>query len=84
MVIGNDKGGALEVYDLSGARIQRIAEGFFGNTDVRQGFVTGVGARDLVVTYRLGVRVYTIDPATRQLSNITDTTSGQHRHPVQR
>ena len=25
VVIGNDKGGALEVYDLSGARIQRIA-----------------------------------------------------------
>ena len=40
-VIGNDKGGALEVYDLSGARIQRFTGGFFGNVDVRSGFVTG-------------------------------------------
>ncbi len=27
VVIGNDKGGSLEVYDLSGRRIQRINEG---------------------------------------------------------
>ena len=67
VVIGNDKGGALEVYDLSGARIQRIAEGFFGNVDVRG---------DLVVTYRVGVRAYRIDPSTRQLANVTDTATG--------
>ena len=30
----------------------------------------------LVVVYRKGIRVYTIDPTTRQLSNITDTASG--------
>lgn len=80
-VIGNDKGGALEVYDLSGARIQRISEGFFGNVDVRKGFVTGTGPIDLVVTYRLGVRVYRIDPATRQLTNATDTASGSIAAP---
>lgn len=76
VVIGNDKGGALEVYDLSGARIQRIAEGFFGNVDVRKGFVTGTGSSDLVVVARQGIRVYRIDPSTRLLTNITDTTSG--------
>ena len=81
VVIGNDKRGALEVYDLSGARIQRIAEGFFGNVDVRKGFVTGTGPADLVVTYRLGVRVYRIDPATRQLANITDDATGSIATP---
>jgi 3-phytase len=30
-IIGNDKGGALEVYDLSGARIQRLTGGFYGS-----------------------------------------------------
>ena len=75
-VIGNDKGGALEVYDLSGARIQRLTGGFFGNVDVRYGFVTGAGTTDIAVAYRLGVRVYGIDPLTGLLSNITDTSTG--------
>ena len=75
-VIGNDKLGALEVYDLSGARIQRFTGGFFGNVDVRSGFVTGTGTTDIAVTYRLGIRVYGINPTTRMLTNITDTASG--------
>jgi myo-inositol-hexaphosphate 3-phosphohydrolase len=49
VVIGNDKGGALEVYDLSGARIQRIADGFFGNVDVRRSVPVGSGAVDVAV-----------------------------------
>ena len=76
VVIGNDKGGSLEVYELSGRRIQRINEGFFGNVDVRRGFTTASGTRDIVVVSRRGIRVYTIDPTTRQLSNITDSTTG--------
>ena len=76
VVVGNDKGGALEVYDLSGARIQRIAEGFFGNVDVRKAFPTATGPVDLVGVYRLGLRFYQIDPATRTLANITDHPSG--------
>jgi 3-phytase len=75
-VIGNDKGGALEVYDMAGARIQRITGGFFGNVDVLQGVRTGQGRADLAVTYRAGLRVFAIDPSTRRLSNITDAPSG--------
>lgn len=75
-VIGNDKGGALDVYDLSGARIQQLTGGFFGNVDVRNGFVTGAGTTDIAVVYRAGVRVYGIDPTTRLLSNITDASTG--------
>jgi myo-inositol-hexaphosphate 3-phosphohydrolase len=76
-VIGNDKGGALEVYDpATGARIQRIAEGFFGNVDVRKGFPAAGGALDLVGVYRAGLRFYRIDPATRTLTNATDSSTG--------
>jgi 3-phytase len=81
-VIGNDKGGALEVYDLAGQRLQRISEGFFGNVDVQQGFVTGTGTADLAVVYRAGLRVYRIDPSTRQLSNITDASNGSVPTPA--
>lgn len=75
-VIGNDKGGALDVYDLSGALIQRLTGGFFGNVDVRYSFVTGTDQTDIAVVYRGGVRVYRIDPTTRLLSNITDAPTG--------
>jgi len=76
VVIGNDKLGALEVYDLTGHRIQRISEGFFGNVDVAYDFPAATGRVDIAVVYRLGMRVYGIDPNTRKLSNITDTPSG--------
>jgi myo-inositol-hexaphosphate 3-phosphohydrolase/PKD repeat protein len=75
-VIGNDKGGALEVYDMAGARVQRITGGFFGNVDVLQGVRTGRGRADLVVTYRAGLRVFAMNPGTLRLSNITDAASG--------
>ncbi|MGD9995780.1 MAG: phytase [Ilumatobacteraceae bacterium] len=75
-VIGSDNAGALEVYDLSGERIQRIADGPYGNVDVRRSVATGIGPRDLVVAYHDGIRVFTIDASSRQLSNITDTPSG--------
>ena len=75
-MIGNDKGGALEVYDLSGVLIQRFTGGFFGNVDVRSGFVWGRHTSDVAVTYRAGIRVYGIDPVTRLLTNITDAPTG--------
>ena len=76
VVIGNDKGGSLDVYDLQGHLLQRINEGFFGNVDVRTGVTTGNVTRDIVATYRSGLRLYTIDPTTRQLSNVTDASTG--------
>jgi len=82
VVIGNDKGGALEVYDLGGARIQRIAEGFFGNVDVRRAVPTGRGTVDLVGVYRRGLRFYRIDPATRWLTNLTDDPTGSVASPI--
>jgi myo-inositol-hexaphosphate 3-phosphohydrolase/PKD repeat protein len=83
IVIGNDKGGALEVYDLSGARIQRLTGGFYGNVDVRTGFVTGTGIIDIAITYHAGgARVFRIDPVTRLLSNVTDAATGSIPSPI--
>lgn len=82
IVMGNDKKGALEVYDLSGARIQRLTGGFYGNVDTRSGFATGTGTIDIAVAYRLGIRVYRIDPSTRQLVNVTDASSGSIASPI--
>jgi 3-phytase len=76
VVIGNDKKGALEVYDLAGDRIQRITTpaGSWGNVDVRQAVTIGGRALDVVGAVRGGMRFYTVDPATRQLSLVTDGT----------
>jgi 3-phytase len=82
VVIGNDKGGALDVYDLQGHLLQRIEEGFFGNVDVRTGVTTGSQTRDIVAVYRAGLRLYTIDPATRQLTNVTDASTGSISVPT--
>jgi myo-inositol-hexaphosphate 3-phosphohydrolase len=76
VVIGNDKQGALEVYDLAGTRIQQITTpaGSWGNVDVRQAVTIGGRALDLVGAVRGGMRFYTVDPASRQLSLVTDGT----------
>jgi myo-inositol-hexaphosphate 3-phosphohydrolase/PKD repeat protein len=75
LVIGNDKGGSLDVYDMQGQLVQRINEGFFGNVDVRTQVTTGDQTRDLVAVYRAGLRLYAVNPNTRQLSNVTDAGS---------
>jgi 3-phytase len=66
LVIGNDKKGALETYDLDGTRRQRITTSttFWGNVDVRG---------NLVVAWNGGgARVYRVNPATRMLTLATD------------
>ena len=68
LVIGNDKGGkaktgSLNVYDLQGLLLQRIASpsGFWGNVDVRQNYV---------VAAHSGILVYRIDPAALDVTPI--------------
>ncbi|WP_165865649.1 phytase [Vallicoccus soli] len=66
LVLGNDKKGALETYDLSGRRLQRITSStaFWGNVDVRG---------DVVAAWNGGgVRVYRVDPRTRLLQPATE------------
>ena len=74
LVIGNDKHGALEVYDLDGTRLQQItsATSFWGNVDVRQGVDLGDGPRDVVAAYNGGIRTFEVDPTTRTLVPVGD------------
>lgn len=69
LVIGNNKLGALEVYDLQGTRVQRITTGtkFWGNVDVRQGVTIGSRTLDLVVAYNAGLRTFDVDAVAGQL-----------------
>jgi 3-phytase len=74
LVIGTDKkAGNLEVYDLAGHRLQRIADasGSVNNVDVRYGFPLGGEYVDIVVTGGGDVAVYKIDPYARRLVDIT-------------
>jgi len=74
LVIGTDKAAdALEVYDLTGQRLQRIADrnGSVNNVDLRYGFPLGGQDVDIVVSGGSDVAVYKIDPFTRQLVDIT-------------
>jgi myo-inositol-hexaphosphate 3-phosphohydrolase len=74
LVIGSDKKGALEVYDLNGTRIQRImtATSFWGNVDVRQDVTIGGRTLDVVVAYNAGLRTFRVDPVTRRLEPVGD------------
>lgn len=74
LVIGNDKGGALDTYDLDGSLVQRLSiDGqFWGNVDVRQDVTIAGTEHDLVGAIQRGVRFYTPDPETRQLEPVTE------------
>ena len=74
-VIGTDKLGALEVYDLSGKRLQTIDPGSRpNNVDIRKGFTLAGQTVDLVTAAGYGMRFYVVDPVTRQLTNVTAPT----------
>ncbi|MEO7941923.1 MAG: phytase, partial [Marmoricola sp.] len=78
LLIGNDKQGALETYDLSGALVQRVVAGSsWGNVDLRQGLTIGGFTGDLVAGVSSGVRLYSVDPTTRMLSAVNDGTPPQ-------
>jgi 3-phytase len=83
VIIGTDKaaGGGLNVYDLSGARIQSITtDGLANNVDLRYGFALAGGPLDVVATSGEGfLRFYKVNPATGHLENVT---SGTIQPPV--
>ncbi len=70
LILGNDKKGSLETYNLDGTRVQRITSSttFWGNVDVRGNYVMASNG---------GVRIYTIDPTTRLLTAATENTTGK-------
>jgi 3-phytase len=74
LVIGNDKKGALEVYNLDGSRQQRITTStrYWANVDLRQGVNVAGRDHDVVAVLNGGLRLYTVDPGSRELTSITD------------
>ena len=72
-IIGTNKQGALEVYDLAGRRLFRYADGELNNVDVRYNFPLGSERVDLVVASEQAsdtLRIYRVDPATRGLVSV--------------
>jgi myo-inositol-hexaphosphate 3-phosphohydrolase len=65
LVIGNNKTGAIETYGLDGHRVQRITppSKSVGNVDVRG---------NLVAVSSGGIRLYSVNPSTRQLTSTAE------------
>lgn len=75
LVLGNDKKGAFETYDLNGDRVQRITDAttFWGNSDVRANVTIGGFRGDLIaVAHGTGIKAYTVDPTNRQLQQVNE------------
>ncbi len=74
LLMGNDKGGGFETYDLDGSLVQRLSFStqFWGNVDVRQGVTIGGQTRDIVGVIQRGARFYNVNPTTRLLSSTTE------------
>jgi 3-phytase len=72
LVIGTDKRGGLESYDLKGRRVQRLPgpAGTFNNVDVRSGFSLDGQTVTLVGTAGRELSFFQIDPGTRQLRDV--------------
>lgn len=74
LIIGTDKKNGLEVYDLTGKRVQRLPDGRMNNVDLRHGFTLG-GQQVAIVaaTNRTDqtLALYAAD-ANGRLSNVAD------------
>ncbi|MFJ9935380.1 phytase [Streptomyces virginiae] len=80
VVVATDKKGALEVYDMTGARIQRITGDYGNNVDLRGNIV--VSADDEAADGNGALHVYRIDPATRQLKRLRDIPTEVTAHGI--
>jgi 3-phytase len=72
LVIGADRRGGLESYDLQGKRVQRLARpaGAVNGVDVRSGFSLGGRTVALVGTGGRAMSFFRLDPEGRQLHDV--------------
>ncbi|MEV7460981.1 phytase [Streptomyces rubiginosohelvolus] len=80
VVIGTDKKGALEVYDLAGTRIQRISGDYGNNVDLRGDIV--VSADDEAANGDGAMHVYRINATSRQLQHLKDIPTDVTAHGI--
>lgn len=75
LIIGTDKKNGLDVYDLSGKRVQSLPDGRMNNVDIRYDFPLGGGRQVAIVaaTNRTDqtLALYAVD-ANGRLSNVAD------------
>ena len=74
-VVGTDKKGGLYVYDMQGRVIQDLRDGKMNNVDLRNHFMLGGRPVTLVTASNRtdkSIAIYTLDPTTRQLTNVAD------------
>ncbi len=75
LVIGTNKKRGIDVYDLSGKRLQFLDDGRVNNVDLREGFK--LGGREVAVvagsnrTYK-SLALYRVDAQARRLVNVAD------------
>ncbi|WP_206377112.1 phytase [Sphingomonas sp. G-3-2-10] len=75
VIIATQKQSGLYVYDLSGKELQFLPDGRMNNVDLREGFKLGGKPVTLVTSSNRttkGISIYTLDPATRMLTNVAD------------
>lgn len=73
LIIGTNKKRGLDVYDLSGKRVQSITDGRMNNVDLRDGFVLGGKTVSLVTASNRtnkSLSIYALDPSTRKLVDV--------------
>jgi 3-phytase len=73
LIIAAQKKRGIEVYDLSGRRLQLLEDGRMNNVDLRQGVDLGAGALDIIAasnrTYG-SISLYAVDAATGRLRDV--------------
>ncbi|TLX57922.1 3-phytase [Stutzerimonas nosocomialis] len=72
-VLGTDKQGGLQVYDLQGRALQDLRVGRLNNVDVRPGFRLGQATVDLAVASHRdhnGLQLFAIDRSSGELSDL--------------
>lgn len=68
-IIGTDKLGALNVYDLTGNQIQTITDAAYNNVDVRGDLVAATNITTNTISF------FQVDASTRKLVNVTGGTN---------
>lgn len=78
LILGTDKHGGLEVYNLDGSRRSVVAsDSHPNNVDVLYGFGLTSGTVDLAVMttrgeHSRGIEIWAINPESRELNNVTE------------
>ncbi len=75
LIIGTQKQRGLNVYDLTGHKLQSLQDGRINNVDIRYDFELGGESVDIITASNRSndsIAIYTIDPASLTLRDVAD------------